>query len=148
MTDTPFIKKRLYNNTYFNLNTSYNLILRDHHRYVFFQNCSRARALQRDMSYLCSDYPFVEKLYRSWSIYYWVGAMRCLCKIYTIIDFSLPKYLLPPTYWFLPNMIFMMQGDKIHASISSSFVAPYEQRLKQGLWTKIHASISSSFVPS
>ena len=29
----------------------------------------------------------------------------------------------------------MMQGDKIHASISSSLVAPYEPRLKQGLWT-------------
>ena len=56
----------------------------------------------------------------------------------------------------------MMQGDKIHASISSSLVAPYEPRLKQGLWTifeKIsviqsggayrtskHASISSSLV--
>ncbi|KAG5414846.1 hypothetical protein IGI04_002413 [Brassica rapa subsp. trilocularis] len=53
-------------------------------------------------------------------------------------------------------------GDKIHASISSSLVAPYEPRLKQGLWTifeKIsviqsggayrtskHASISSSLV--
>ena len=29
----------------------------------------------------------------------------------------------------------MMQGDKIHASISSSLVAPNEQRLKHGLWT-------------
>ena len=27
-----------------------------------------------------------------------------------------------------------MQGDKIHASISSSLVAPYEPRLKEGYW--------------
>lgn len=32
--------------------------------------------------------------------------------------------------WFL-----YLQGDRIHASIGRALVAPYEKRLKEGLWT-------------